>query len=253
MASAVKLLLLLLLVLLAGPVVAAVTGMAKLGGDWRTANRDSVGLAPDPKRVAEPVIQVYGARAFSWRGAFAVHTWVAAKRRDAEAYMVYEVVGWHSWHGDSPLVRRRDRTPDRSWFGARPELYLDRRGDQVEALIDKIEEAVADYPFAAAYRTWPGPNSNTFTAHIGRAVPELRLDLPPTAIGKDYLGATTFAASSPSGTGFQVSVFGLLGFLAAVEEGFEINLLGLTFGIDPLDLTLKLPGIGRLGPGAGTP
>ncbi len=71
-----------------------------------------------------------------------------------------------------------------------------------------------------------------------------------TAIGKDYLGRTTFVAKSPSGTGFQVSVFGVLGLLAAVEEGFEINLLGLTLGIDPLGLALKLPGIGRLGPGA---
>ena len=36
--------------------------------------------------------------------------------------------------------------------------------------------------------------------------------------------------------------------LVALEEGMEVNLLGLTLGIDPLDLALKLPGIGRLGP-----
>jgi hypothetical protein len=114
-------------------------------------------------------------------------------------------------------------------------------------VIDKVEAAVAAYPYKAHYRTWPGPNSNTFTAHIARAVPELGLDLPSTAIGKDYLGLGSFAARSPSGTGFQVSLFGLLGVLIGIEEGIELNLLGLAVGVDPLDLALRLPGLGRLG------
>ena len=79
-----------------------------------------------------------------------------------------------------------------------------------------------------------------------RAAPELRADLPATAIGKDYLGLD-FVAWSPSGTGAQLNVFGLAGVLAGLEEGVEINVLGLTFGIDPLDLALKLPLAGRLG------
>ncbi len=250
MATLMKLLLLLPLVLLAGPLIAAVTGMAKLDSDWRTASREAAGIAPDPAQVSEALIQVYGARAFGWRGAFAVHTWVAVKRENAEAYTVSEVIGWRHWHGQGPLAQREDPQPDRRWFGSPPEIYLERRGEGVEALIDKVEAAIARYPYQTAYRTWPGPNSNTFTAYIGREVPELRLDLPPTAIGKDFLGETTFAAASPSGTGYQVSLFGVLGLLAGVEEGLEINLLGLTLGIDPLDFALKLPGIGRLAPGA---
>ena len=77
-------------------------------------------------------------------------------------------------------------------------------------------------------------------------MPELRVDLPPTAIGKDYLPGGALVAGTPSGTGYQVSLFGLVGVLAAVEEGLEINLLGLSFGIDPLDLALKLPMAGRI-------
>jgi hypothetical protein len=38
-----------------------------------------------------------------------------------------------------------------------------------------------------------------------------------------------------------------MGLTAAVEEGIELNLLGLTLGLDPLDLAIKLPGIGRIG------
>ena len=78
-------------------------------------------------------------------------------------------------------------------------------------------------------------------------MPELRLDLPPTAIGKDYLTNGSVIASSPSGTGYQFSLFGLVGILVGAEEGLEVNVLGLTFGIDPLDLAVKLPMIGTIG------
>jgi hypothetical protein len=249
MASVTKFLSIFLLFMLAGPLVAAVSGMARVSGDWRTASRDSAGIAPDPALLEDPIIQVYGARAFGWRGAFAVHTWIATKQRGADTYQVYEVTGWRFWHGQNPVSRRTDRHPDRHWFGARPVVYLEHRGDGVEAMIDEIEAAIDSYPYQDSYRTWPGPNSNTFTAHVARSVPGLRLDLPPTAIGKDYLGATTVAAAAPSSTGFQVSLFGLLGFMIGLEEGIEVNVLGLTFGLDPNDLAIKLPGLGRLGPG----
>ena len=240
-----KRLLAILAVMLAGPALATVTGVVDIGKDWRTANRDSVGIAPAPADVPEAILQVYGARAFNWRGAFAVHTWIASKRKGADHYVTYQVIGWHAYHGGNALVIRRD-LPDRRWYGADPEVYLDLRGPEVEALIDKVERAVGAYPFKSDYRVWPGPNSNTFTAWVGREVPELRLDLPPTAVGKDWLGGTTLAARAPSGTGYQLSLFGLLGITAAIEEGVEFNLLGLGFGIDPLDLSLRLPGVGRL-------
>src|SRR5690606_21814122 len=128
-----------------------------------------------------------------------------------------------------------------------PELLADRRGADVEALIDRIEKAVENYPWKDQYRVWPGPNSNTFIAHVLRAAPELRVDLPPTAVGKDWLGLKP-VARLPSGTGAQVNALGVLGVAVGVEEGLEINLLGLTFGIDPRNLALKLPLIGSIGP-----
>ena len=92
---------------------------------------------------------------------------------------------------------------------------------------------------------WPGPNSNTFTAWIARAVPELELNLPSTAIGKDYLGYRLFARP-PSGSGFQFSIFGLFGFVFSRVEGFEFNLLGLTFGIAMNPWIIKLPIVGDI-------
>ena len=94
---------------------------------------------------------------------------------------------------------------------------------------------------------WPGPNSNTFTAHVAREVPRLELELPTTAIGKDYLNNGSVFASAPSGTGYQVSLFGLLGVTVARKEGLEINFLGLALGIDPENLAVKLPGVGNVG------
>jgi len=137
--------------------------------------------------------------------------------------------------------------PDDPWFGAAPELIADRRGPGTDELIARVQKAVRDYPWADEYSAWPGPNSNTFTAWIGRTVPELRLDLPSTAIGKDYAG-TTIIGAAPSGRGMQFTLFGLLGLTASPVEGLEVNVLGLTLGINPFDFSVKLPLVGRLGP-----
>lgn len=124
-------------------------------------------------------------------------------------------------------------------------MLVDKRGAEAEALIPKIQQAVETYPYAKEYAAWPGPNSNTFTAWISRAVPELRLHLPPTAIGKDFLGDQLLGAA-PSGAGFQLSLGGVFAFTASAVEGLEVNLFGLTFGVD-LSPALKLPLIGRIG------
>ncbi len=85
-------------------------------------------------------------------------------------------------------------------------------------------------------------------------MPELRLDLPPTAVGKDFLPGGAPVGMAPSGTGLQVSLLGLAGVLVGWEEGLELNLLGLTFGLDWNRPALKLPGVGRLGvPDSPTP
>ena len=213
---------------------------------WSTARRDSAGIAPAPAATPEAVVQVYAARAWGWRGALAVHSWIAVKPSGAAAYTRYEVIGWAAFHG-APALQRSEGVPDGYWFGSRPEVLADLRGEGVDEVITKIEAAVRSYPYADHYRTWPGPNSNTFTAHVGRSVPELRLDLPPTAIGKDYLTNGGILSRSPSGTGYQLSLFGLLGLLVAWEEGIEFGLLGLTLGLDLTGPALKLPGVGRVG------
>jgi hypothetical protein len=214
--------------------------------DWRTATREPAGLAPDPAITTEAVVQVYSARAVSWRGWFGVHTWIAVKPRDAGEFTVHEVMGWRLKRTGTALVAR-NRPADGYWYGNRPELLADIRGPGVDAIIDRINSAVEEYPYPDSYHVWPGPNSNTFVAFVMRRVPELRVDMPPTAIGKDYLGWRSVGLT-PSGTGGQFNLLGIAGIAAGLEEGLEINVLGLNFGVDPKSLSIKLPIVGRLGP-----
>lgn len=239
-----------LALLLAGPLLNLAFGKVALSADWRTATHRSAGLAPDPASHREPVVQVYASRAFAWRGAFADHTWIAVKPEGASAYTRYEVIGWYAGGGRSVVSESSARAPDAEWYGAPPRLVRDLRGAGAQAVIDRLDKAVASYPYPDEYRVWPGPNSNTFVAHLGRAIPELRLAMPSTAIGKDYVSIREIVGPSPSHTGFAVSLYGLAGVTAAWEEGLEVNVLGLVAGVDVRRPALKIPGIGRV-PGDG--
>lgn len=229
------------ILLLGGPLLMLAGSDIDLDRHWSTADRSSAGLAPLPEQAPEAIVQVYAARAFNWRGAFGVHTWIAAKAEGADSYRVYEVT---RWRGAVNASRRRD--PDRAWYGNPPFLLADYRGNVAADMVPAIASVASKYPEAGHYHVWPGPNSNTFTAWVIRHVPGLRVHLPPTAVGKDYLLDGPLA-NAPSKSGYQVSLGGLLGVMVAAEEGIELNLLGLVVGVDYASPALKLPGIGRLG------
>ena len=171
-------------------VISLVSSLLGLAGcssqDWRTASREPAGIAPDPADHPQAIIEVYAADAFSWRGWFAVHTWIATKAVGEQKYTVYEVVGWRIKQGLPALKQYQVVNPDRYWYGARPGKILSISGDKAARLIPDIEHAVAQYPWANEYQVFPGPNSNTFPAWVGLQVPELELDLPFSAIGSGY-------------------------------------------------------------------
>jgi hypothetical protein len=240
--------------LLAGIVLPTLLAIAYYGArqagaaPWWAADKSSTAIAPDPRATPEAIVQVYAARVFGWRAALGVHTWIATKARSADHYTRLEVIGWGVRRG-LPALRIHNAAPDTRWYGHDPVILAELRGADAEALIERIHNAARSYPYADRYTVWPGPNSNTFTAYVARQIPELRLDLPTTAIGKDFLGADRFWAPTPSGTGIQFSARGLAGFQVAWEEGIEFNLLGLSLGIDLSPPALRLPGLGRLGMG----
>lgn len=214
---------------------------------WWELRRDSSNQAPDAAQHSEAIIQVYVARAASLKGALGVHSWIAVKPTDASRYTRIEVFRYGlRWNGHT--VSFNNRTPDGYWFGSKPWLLREIRGnEEVDALIERLVEAARQYPHDQQYRLWPGPNSNTFIAWLGRQVPELSLELPATAVGKDYLPGNALIAGTPSGKGVQFSLAGLFGLLIGVEEGIELNVLGLSTGVDFWPPAIKLPAIGRVG------
>ena len=214
--------------------------------NFRTADRSSAKIAPTPEQEPRAVVLVYKATAFSWRGWFSIHTWIAVKDKDAPSYEVMQVIGWRLREGLSPVMVEPD-LPDRRWFGNEPSLLLELRGKEAEAVIVKIRKAAAAYPYRDSYRAWPGPNSNTFISFILRSVPELGIALPPNAIGRDWLVNGRILSRSESGTGFQLSLLGLAGVTVGLRDGVEVQLLGLDFGFDVLRPALKFPLIGRVG------
>lgn len=210
---------------------------------WSSANWGSSGLLPPPAAKPEAMVHVYAARVGRWRGIFAHHTWVVIKEKGAARYTRYDKVGWGS------PVRTDNWAADGRWFGRVPDLVAAIEGPEAEALIPRVRAAVASYPYAAPgqYAPWPGPNSNTFVAHLLAAIPEAGVALPPTALGKDFRTDGSLAGLTPSRSGVQLGIGGLAGLTVAWIEGLEVNVLGLVAGLDLRRPALKLPGFGRIG------
>jgi Protein of unknown function (DUF3750) len=209
---------------------------------WRDADWSSTGLLPAARDFSSARLIFFTGKAGAWKGVFAVHSWIVLKRAGATAWTRYDVVGWGS------PVRVNNWPADGRWYGNPPVAIADISGAQAETLIPKIEAAVQAYDYARAgdYRVWPGPNSNSFTAAMLRAVPELGVALPPNAVGRDYRGGF-FAGLTDSGTGVELSALGIAGIKLGWVEGVEVELLGLVAGLDLRHPGVKLPGYGRIG------
>jgi hypothetical protein len=209
---------------------------------WRDADWSSTRLLPGAADYQPARIIVFTGKAGAWKGIFAVHSWIVLKEAGARDWTRYDVVGWGS------PVRTNNWPPDGHWYGSVPDALVDISGDAAERLIPKIKAAVASYAFrhAGDYRVWPGPNSNSFTAAILRAVPELGVSLPPNAVGRDFRDGV-YAGLTDSGTGVELNLRGLAALKLGWVEGVEVDLLGLVAGLDLRRPALKLPGYGRIG------
>jgi hypothetical protein len=223
------------------------------GTGWRTADRSSAGLLPPAAAHPEAVVRVFAAQTVRWRGVFAVHCWIVFKPEGALGYTRYDYTAW------GEPIRMNGFEPDGRWFGRVPEVVFAAEGPTAAALIPRMEAAILGYAWRnqGDYRPWPGPNSNTFVAAVLDAAPEMRVALPPTAIGKDYPYDGRWLRLTPSGTGVRLTLGGYAGVTLGWVEGIEVNILGAVAGLDLRRPALKLPGLGRIGTagpdGPGTP
>lgn len=212
---------------------------------WSTADWSSTGILPAPEAHGLALVRVYAARAGRWKGVFATHSWIVLKDAGAGSYERWDKVGW-----GAPL-RRNLHAPDGRWYGHEPRVVFAADGAAAKRLIPKLRAAIAGYAWRERgdYRSWPGPNSNTFVAAVLAAVPEIDASLPPTAIGRDYPLNGRWAGLTPSRTGVRLTLGGYAGVTLGWVEGLEINILGAVVGLDFRRPALKLPGFGRIGIG----
>jgi hypothetical protein len=211
--------------------------------NWREADWSSAGILPKPKDAPQATIHIFSAATGGMKGAVASHAWIVTKEANALAYNRYDKVGW------GKPVRRNAYLPDAYWYSNTPRLVASLSGDEAARLIPKIEKAIAAYPYSTpgAYRIWPGPNSNTFVAHILRSVPELGVVLPPDAVGRDYLPDGRLFTIDADGRDMHATLYGLLGISAGVRSGLELHVMGLVAGVDFARPAIKIPAIGRIG------
>lgn len=234
----------LLAMLIAVPIlVQAAIGLARGSqGDGYRGGWQSTGTLAPASVFKGAVIRVYAARAGHWKAIFATHHWLVFKTAGGD-WQRYEVVGW------GRPVRHNAFAPDAMWHGNPPWVVFEARGEVAARAIPALRRAIAAYPWRGMgqYRVWPGPNSNTFIAYLLRAAPQLEGEMAATGIGKDYLGSGLKVAPTISGTGWQVSLAGLVGIAMGRKEGLEIDVLGATIGLDVDNLAIMLPGLGKLG------
>ena len=221
---------------------AALYALSNAPRSYRDADWSSTGMLPPASASKLARVIVFTGTTGAWKGIFSVHSWVVFKRENAPNWTRYDVVGW-----GNPL-RTNNWPPDGRWYGNTPVIIADVSGAEAEKIIPRIEAVAKGYAYAGAgdYRIWPGPNSNSFTAAVLRAVPELGVTLPPNAVGRDFRDGF-YAGRTDSGTGFELNLNGYAGIKLGWVEGIEVNLLGLVAGLDLQHPALKLPGFGRVG------
>lgn len=209
---------------------------------WSMADWGPSGLLPPAAEVPGAAIHVLAARTGGLKGAASVHSWLVWKGEGDRRWHRADVVGW------GRALRRDAYAPDGRWYSNAPLVVGSVEGERAARLIPALERAIDRYPWGGlgAYRIWPGPNSNSFVAHVLREVPGIGAALPPHAVGKDWLGPGLVALRDRGGD-LHLSAGGYLGLSLGPRTGIEVHLLGQSVGLDLLRPAIKLPGIGRVG------
>ena len=203
-----------------------------------------------PSRFAEeagPLVLVKEARLPSseaWYVRFATHGWFDVRRGPEEPWLRIEVITPTSG------VRIREIAPESALsdlrWGDRPVrvrgvLRGERAAEAANSLLEQAQ-AYSD----GAYRSIPGPNSNTFVAAMAAATPHLRSTMHHNAVGKDYVSPIGFAAT-PSKTGGRLDT-PWLGVALGLQEGIELHLAGLQFGVGLWPPRVCIPFLPEVGP-----
>jgi hypothetical protein len=170
------------------------------------------------------------------------HSWVVANvpdRSGAYRYRRYEWLGQASaTDSDNPF----------DYFGtgevAIHGVVVEESPQKLAEMIACLERETRSYHDANC-GCWPGPNSNTFVDGLIRTC-GLGIELPATAIGKDYRGPIGVSVTEGR-TGVQLETW-LGGVKLGLAEGVGTDLAGLSLGVHFWPPGIEVPvNPGRIG------
>jgi hypothetical protein len=184
----------------------------------------------------EPAVAVLSDALPEAMGGVGRHSWIAVRQRGSREWRRYEVLGNAGrYYGD----------PFEGDDGDDVRLHGLVHGAEAEPIIACLDRELPRYNEEEDYGFWPGPNCNTFVERMARRC-GIHVDLPATAVGRDYRGLVGASVTS-RGTGVQVES-PLVGVKLGLAEGIELHLFSLALGLDLWPPAIIVPvGPGRIG------
>lgn len=209
---------------------------------WRNADWSSAQILPSPPEREEAAVYLMAARTGGLKGAFSLHSWLVIKKPGLDGYDRYDKVGWGS------PIRHNAYAADGRWYSNTPRIVDSVVGAEAEHLIPALEKAIANYRYSKLgdYRLWPGPNSNSFIAHVLRSVPELGMSVPSNATGRDFAPGLVAFDIAPDWRDIHFTIGGLAGFAIGSRSGIEVHFAGLVAGFDFARAAIKIPAYGQV-------
>lgn len=175
-----------------------------------------------------------------WYSRFASHVWIEYRQKGDQNWTRVEANTEPLQEPIHPSVANHNVR-----WGRDVELLAVYLLEDAANMIPHIKESALRHSEGFEYRAYPGPNSNTYAARIIADVPNLDVELPHNAIGKDYT-TTISAGLTPSRDGLHLDTLPL-GLSLGYQQGLELHLIGLTAGLSLWPPQLKIPFLPRIG------
>jgi len=170
---------------------------------------------------------------------FATHTFIDYRESVRSPWYRVEIT-----HPKSGLVHKSISTADayaRMRWGERVRILSQDNGIANPNFVRDIKNFVNNYD-DSVYKTYPGPNSNTFIEKIVREVKGISAILDHNAIGKEN---GFYAGKTSGGSGFKLQT-PILGIALGLKEGVEVSVLGLSAGVSAYPPAIRIPFLPKL-------
>ncbi len=170
---------------------------------------------------------------------FATHTFLDYRADVGSPWRRVEVTSPRSGVVDREI---RSAVAYSGWrWGERVRILSQSDGKGNPHFVRDIRDFVAVHD-DSVYRSYPGPNSNTFMEQLVREVDGVSALLDHNAIGKEvgfYMGRTA------GGTGVKIQT-PIAGLALGLKEGVEVSAIGLSGGISMWPLSVRIPFLPKL-------